>query len=319
MATKLNLRLYEKVGAIYVETDLPALVDPENSMLGSEVSIMVPRANQVVLSSSFGTASISDLTGGARLAARNATMEVNNIQGDIKVTSSMSTVQLAGVSGRMEISNAYGTVDVTGCRSEMEIENEYGVLNIVDCQGKASVRTSGTTKVSGFGGDIGISGTAGAVEIRDVTGDVRAATSYQTLLARDIKGSTQIQNTYGTIKAVDIEGPLDAVSFQGDIIAISPLGPVNFSGRKGKVEISLDDQLLGESSITMHQGSILLRPDVESDLRIIVTSDGGRLVSSYPTTETGSGATKIQTITIGRGTHRLTLAGDGTKIVVEKP
>jgi len=72
LINSIDLRIYEKKKAVFVEMVVPELTDPSVMIQHSLVKISAPRSNPLVVKTAAGQASISDFDNGARLNATNS-------------------------------------------------------------------------------------------------------------------------------------------------------------------------------------------------------------------------------------------------------
>ncbi|HOP06175.1 MAG TPA: hypothetical protein PLF13_02685 [candidate division Zixibacteria bacterium] len=318
ISSNIDLRLFEKGKAVYVESVMPTIGDASDIELAGTVTIMIPKTNPVVLNNSFGMVSVADLHRGVKLSSRNSTVNLQDLSGDIDITSTMGSVFLTGISGNLDISNGYGTMLITDCQADMKISNEYAAMNIKGCGGKALVETSGHTTVTGFVGDVNITGNACPINISDIKGVVEARTSFQPLDIKDVSGTITADNVYSSINLVDIEGRLTASVSHGDLLVDEAPGPMDLRGDHGEISFRIPRNYAGNSNIAMDRGSVHLLVYRSADLYVVANTAGGELKTDLEVEKSDNDPDDGYKVKIGRGTHKLNITGENVDVAIDR-
>lgn len=316
IASNLDLRMFEKGPAVYIESVMPTIGDASDLQLAGTVTIMTPYTNPVVLKNSFGTVSVADLRNSVRLSSRNSTVRLQDLSGSIEVSSSMGSVYLTDISGRLDVSNAYGTLTMTDCKADMKISNSYATMSMNGCGGKVYLQTSGTTNIADFTGGIEVTGTACPVTISDVKGNVDARTAFQPLDVRDVVGDVSLANSHSSIRVVDIDGLLAACTSHGDISVDGANGPVTLEGDHGTISLNIPRGFSGNSTIKMNRGRVQLLPNPAANLYIFASTGGGQLITKLDAEKSGKGTEVSYKVKLGNGSNKLNITGERVEVVI---
>ncbi|MFH1687548.1 MAG: hypothetical protein ABIE70_08510 [bacterium] len=316
LVERMNVRLYERRDAVYVEASAPELVDPMIRVNRSLVRIKTPRHNRVVIKSGFGDIGISHLSGGLQLSSSNAALTIDHIEGGAEIASSMGRVDLSHVNGPMTVSNAYQPLTLTDCLGTMQVENVRAEVSLENCGGQANVRNTGHILISGFVGDVDVQNSNGPVELLDIEGNVTASNSMQPIVVRGVSGSANIENLRAKVEAFDVQGRLSASNLVAPIIVSASGGPVLLSNRKGDIELTLTQLLHGASRVSSQGGTVRLRLAAEIDLLLTIEAVGGNITSVLPIKIKQEGETQSARLALGASNNTLAISATNSNVDV---
>jgi DUF4097 and DUF4098 domain-containing protein YvlB len=314
---EIDLKIYEKKQAVFVEIVTPELTDPSVMIQHNRVRINAPRANPLIVKTAAGQTRVSDFANGARLNATNCDLAVSEMTGRIDVVSSMGRVVLSDITGPMALSNSYRPIELTRCKGDMEIKNVASMISLVDCNGTANVSNSGPTRIIGFTGSIDVQNSNGLLELEQIDGNVTAFNKMQPMLIRDVSGSATVQNARGLLRLQGIKGQLSATNTFAPIDVQSAGGPVYLVNHQGDIDISLGNILLGPSTILNEDGSVNITLGSRPDMLLTVEAVGGEIISTIPLDVEHVGNTRSARMSLGAAANTLAITGTNAEIVIK--
>ncbi|MDH3891286.1 MAG: hypothetical protein OEV49_09405 [candidate division Zixibacteria bacterium] len=319
LAERVDVRIHNRSNAVYVELVLPQLTDPRTSILSTTIEIKAPRDNSLSCSNSHGRLVVRDFDNDVKINADHCDIKLSTVDGKVEVVNSMGYLTVSDVSGRLELRNTYGALTVTGCNGDMTIENDLASIDIKDCSGEAQVRNSGRVDVYEFIGDLRIDNDNGAVMVQNLEGSLEVTNSLQPVVVENIRGRAGLQNERGTIQVDQIDGPLSANNNYGSISAVSLSGPLRLVNTNGLIDLVVDEDIIGRSSIIADNGTIKLRLDESSDVLLTVEMIGGAIKSAFSTPVQQTDSSSTTRLELGRMAASLDVSGYGTDIVISTP
>ena len=319
LAERVDVRIHNRPNAVYVELILPRLTDPKTSILSVSIEIKAPRDNPLSCRNSHGRLVVRDFVNDVKLNADHCEIKLSTVDGRVEVVNSMGYLTIADVSGRLELRNAYGPLMVTGCRGDMTIENSFSSIDIKDCSGEAQIRNSGSVDVVDFTGDLRIDNDNGAVMVHNLDGSLQVTNSLQPIVVGNIRGPAGLQNERGTIQVEQVDGPLSASNTYGTITAVSLSGPLQLVNTYGVIDLTVDQTILGRSSIMADNGTIRLDLDKSADILLTVEMIGGAIKSAFPTPVQETDSSSFTRLELGRMAASMDISGYGTDVVISTP
>ncbi|MCK4371687.1 MAG: DUF4097 family beta strand repeat protein, partial [candidate division Zixibacteria bacterium] len=316
LAERIDLRIHNKSNAVYVETVLPQLTDPQTRVVSANIEIKVPTDNPLNCRNSHGRVYVAGFTNGVKLNANHCDVRVRGIVGGVEVVNSMGRLIISDVSGRMELRNAYELLEVSRCKGPMTIENTFARIELSNCSGNVRVRNSGAVDVSDHTGNLEIDNNNGLVMVRSLEGNLQVASSLHPVVIENIRGSAGLENVRGAIRIDGVEGPLAASSVHGSITASALSGPLHLVSSNGMIDLALDRPIVGQSSIMSDYGNIKLKLKESSDLLLTVEALGGDIQSAFPFPIRKTDSSHTSRIELGRMVGSLDVSARGADVVI---
>ena len=316
LAERIDLRIHNKSNAVYVETVLPQLTDPQTRVVSATVEIKAPTDNPLNCRNSHGRVYVAGFDNGVKLNANHCDVDMRGIVGGVEVVNSMGRLIISDVSGRMELRNAYELLEVSRCKGPMTIENAFARIELSNCSGNVRVRNSGAIDVSDHTGDLEIDNNNGLVMVRNLEGNLQVASSLHPVVIENIRGSAGLENVRGAIRIDGVEGPLAASSVYGSITASALSGPLHLVSSNGMIELALDRPIAGQSSIMTDYGDIKLKLRESSDLLLTVEALGGDIQSALPFPIRKTDSSHTSRIELGRMVGSLDVSARGADVVI---
>ena len=316
LAAKLDLQIYERANGIYVEAVSPALSDPAVRISQNHLTIRVPRANALVVQSSYGAADISQLTGGVRLSGANCAIALHSLSGGVEVASERGPVTASGIEGSLYVRNSSQSVQLTDCDGPIQAENKFALISLRNCRGSARLDNSGPIQVASFDGRVEITNDNGALQLEQIRGDLYVKNALQPVFISDVSGSAKVESDRGEIRAQGVNGQLYAVNNHALITARSLGGPVTLYNRDGQIDLSLEQSLLGPSRVSAQNGVVNLRLRSEVNLLLTVEAVGGSISSSLPVAVEQRGDTRLARLSLGDAANALAITGTNADVVI---
>jgi len=314
---QLDLRIYERKQAVFVEIVAPELTDPQVTIGYSRVRINAPGINPLVVKSAAGRASIAGFENSAKISTTNCDLTIKRIRGTVDVVSNMGRVNLIDVTGPMGLSNSYQPLELTRCDGNIDIENTYSLVSLIDCRGKAEISNSGPTRVSDFTGMIDVENSNGLLELEQIDGDVTAFNKLQPLLISEVTGSATLRNTRGMVQVESISGELSVTNFFAPIMVRSAEGPIYLVNDKGSIDLALASALLGPSTILCQNGTVNLKLGSRPNLLLTIESVGGTIKSARPIDVVEDGVTRSARLELGEASQTLAITGANSTIMIK--
>lgn len=319
LASGVDLALYNKNDAIYVESIVPALTDLKTCVVKSSLQIKVPTGNPLICNSSFGQVSVSGFTNEVKLSAAHSEVKLTNLHGKVKVVGDNGRMTITDVTGELDVRNSYQPLDLSNCHGTMRVENAFSSISVTDCGGEAVVRNNGSVvKILDFIGTLDIENSNGPLIVRTVEGDLIAQSSMQPVTIRDVSGSVVVVNTQGDIDVQDIDGSLSATNFMGLIRASSLGGPLDLVNSKGRIDLILNRAIRGASKVMADFGTVNLRLTQSTDLLLTVETVGGNIESNIPVGIDKSGVTSYAKLELGDAGSSMTISGNSTGVIIHR-
>ena len=316
LVERMDVRLYERQDAVYVEASAPDLSDPMIRVNRRQIRIWTPTGNRIVVKSGFGEIDISKIKGGLRLSSNNAPVTIDHVEGQVEIASKMGRVDLSHVTGPVTVSNTHKPLTLTDCLGEIQLENIHSSIELENCAGSASIRNTGPTLLNGFDGDVDIQNANGLVELYNIDGSVKAKNSLQPILVRGVSGSAAIENVRSKVVISNVRGRLIASNLFAPIRVSGSGGPVLLSNRNGDIELALTENLIGASQVTAHGGTVNLRFAAEVDLLLTIVSVGGSISSTLPIKVKAEGETRSAKVALGAANNSLAISGTNSDVVI---
>lgn len=138
---------------------------------GLSVTVDVPTAFDVSLSTSGGSVEVGDLEGEVTARTSGGSVRVGDVRGPVAVRTSGGSIRVDGAVGDVLASTSGGSIVVGDVDGDVEVKTSGGSIDIERARGQVAARTSG--------GSIGLRDIAGAVEAHTSGGSVRAYISRQ--------------------------------------------------------------------------------------------------------------------------------------------
>ncbi len=316
LAERVDLRIHSKSDAIYVETVLPQLTDPQTRVVSATIQIKAPTDSPLNCRNSHGKVYVAGFDNGVKLNANHCDVNVRGIVGSVEVVNSMGRLIISDVSGGMELRNAYELLKVSRCKGPMTIENAFARIELSDCSGNVRVRNSGAIDVSDHTGDLEIDNNNGVVMVRNLDGDLQVVSSLHPVVIENIRGSAGLENVRGAIRIDGVEGPLAASNIYGSITASALSGPLHLVSSNGMIDLDLDRSIVGRSSIISDYGNIKLKLKESSDLLLTVEALGGDIQSAFPFPVQKTDSSHTSRIELGRMVGSLDVSARGADVVI---
>ncbi len=314
---QLDLRIYERKQAVFVEIVAPELTDPRVSIGHTRVRINAPRLNPLVVKSSAGRARIGGFENGAKISTNSCDLTIEHTSGTVDVVSNMGSVNLSDVTGPIGLRSSNQPLKLIRCNGDMDIKNTYALISLIDCGGTAKISNSGPTKVIGFAGMVDINNSNGQLELERIDGDVIAVNKLQPLLISEVSGSATLENTRGTIRAEDMSGLLSISNSFASIVVRNAKGPLHLVNEKGSIDLAVASAQLGPSTIICEKGTVNLKLGSRPNILLTVESMGGAINSSRPMEITTDGNTSSARMELGQANQALAVTGTYTTITIK--
>ncbi len=318
LAGGVDLTLYNKNDAIYVESIVPALTDPQTRVVKSSLRIKAPAGNLLICNSSFGQVSVSGFANEVKLSATRSEVKLTDIHGKVQAVGDNGRMTLRDVTGELDVRNSYQPLDLSTCNGAMHVENAFSSISMADCGGEAVVRNNGSVvKILDFIGRLHIENSNGPLIVRTIEGDLIAQSSMQPVTIRDVSGSVVVENVRGDIDARDIGGSLSATNSMGLIKARSLGGPLDLVNSRGHIDLILDRGIRGDSKVMADFGTVNLRLSKSMDLLLTVETVGGNIESNIPVSIDKSGVTSYAKLELGEAGSSLAVSGNSTDVIIQ--
>jgi len=318
LADRVSVRMHNKVNAVYVETILPQLSDPQSRVERAEITIKAPADNLLSCRNSHGKLYVTGFDNDVKLNGNHCDVNVRDVKGAVEIVNSMGRLQVSDVTGRLELRNAYEQLEVSRCNGPMIVENSFAPIELTECSGDVKIRNSGTIDVTDHTGEVDIQNNNGIVTVRNLDGSIRAANSLHPVVIENVSGSAGLENLRGAIEVSQIYGPVSASNVHGSITASDLSGPLQLVSSNGVVDVDIERAMTGRSSITADFGTVRLKMAERSDLLLTVQTFGGAIQSGFspPVDQTDSSSTTR--IELGRLLGSLDVSGRSSDIVISQ-
>ena len=319
LADEIDLALYNRNDAIYVESIVPSLTDPNMRVVKSSLSVKAPAGNLLICNSSFGQISVSGFTNEVRLSATHSDVKLTDIYGKVKAVGDNGRMKIVNVTGDLEVRNSSQPVDLLNCNGTMRVENAFSSISVTECGGEAVVRNNGSSvKILDFVGTLDIENNDGPLIVRSVEGDLIAQNFMQQVTIRNVSGFVVVENIRGDIDVQDIGGSFSATNFMGLIRAASLGGPLDLVNNKGRIDLFLDRRIRGASKVMADFGTVNLRLARGTNLLLTVETFGGSIESSVPIDIHRSGGTSYAKLELGEAASSLAVSGTNTGVIIHR-
>lgn len=116
------------------------------SNLSAEFTIYIPDRLNIEVNNSYGSITINDVTGDARLTGKFCPMSVTNFKGNLSITTNYSDLELNKIDGELEIISNKSNSTIFQSQGSCSISSEYGetmlfldnILNGINITGNKS-------------------------------------------------------------------------------------------------------------------------------------------------------------------------------------
>jgi len=318
LAERIGIRMHNKTSAVYVETVLPQLTDPQTRVVRADVRIKAPVDNPLNCRNSHGNLYVAGFDNDVKLSANHCDIDLRGVTGSVEVVNSMGRLQVSDVSGRLELRNAYEQLKVARCTGDMTIENAFAPIELTDCSGDVKIRNSGAVNVIDHTGAVDIQNNNGIVKVQNLDGNLLATNSLHPVLIENVRGSAGLKNVRGAIQITEIYGPLSASNIYGNITANTLSGPLQLVNNNGVIDLDIASAMAGRSSITADFGAVRLKMAEESDLLLTVEMFGGDIQSAFPMPVNKTDSSSSTRIELGRMLGSLDVSGRGSDVVISQ-
>lgn len=172
---------------------------------------------------------------------------------------------------------------------------------------KVTVRTdAGTISVEGYDGSLDLATDAGSISVSDGSGDLVAQADSGSIQVVRFAGPVTATTEAGAIGTVAVEGALTLRSGTG-VITVADHGgaEVTAENRTGTITAELTAPPRGPITMRTSAGAIQLTLPEASDVTVRASTRAGRIFGI--TAAGGEGPARTAGLTLGAGTHRVTL------------
>lgn len=312
---KIELILYLKNGRIYVETEIPRLVDIHTRIISNKVVVKVPSENRVVCKNSFGSVDIMNLNGALKLMAEYSRVTLSQIEGDVVAINSNGPVDASHISGLLKLKNSSGRITVSNSSGTMELENLFAPIELSDSDGDVVIRCAGPVMVKNHRGDVTIINKEGKTEVNRIDGNLFVNNSFGPLLVDQVSGDASIENNGSRINVGGVSGRLTVTNRFAPISISSLIGPIDIDNNNGNINVYLSGDFDGISTIRSTSGTVNLYVMREPNLVVRASTTRGEIRSFFPLHVSQTGQESRATHTFGDGRNQLTVSGTGSTII----
>jgi DUF4097 and DUF4098 domain-containing protein YvlB len=315
-----SLRVKRTAGGYEILATYPSIADAETRVLRSILAVSLPSSNPVTCSNSFGEVRISELAGGLTLTSSYSKIAILDIEGEVTVEGSMGAISIENVTGPVTATNAYAPIQISECRGQIVITGSYAPIDLTDNYGPTKITNTGPVVVQNHEGTLTVDNSYGSVDVEGVEGDITVTNAYQAISVADITGLAQLRNSYSAIDVSGVTRKLVASNLHGNITAEYVAGPLDITCSQGNIDLLIDNEFSGNSSLEATGGKLDLTLDGEPDLTVTAQTSGSVIKSDLDSKFSTDGGGKVVEWVFGTGKHILKiLATDVNLSVSQKP
>ncbi|MCC2309411.1 DUF4097 family beta strand repeat-containing protein [Cellulomonas chengniuliangii] len=190
------------------------------------LTVTVPVGTAVVVRSTFGDITVSDIAGPIEARTEDGRVTVVDADGDVVASSDSGDVQVDGVRGNLTASTSHGAVEVARVSGDVVARSNSGDVTVDGGRQVAASTSDGAVAVTAARGAVTATSGSGDVDVEDVTGDVEARSSDGGVTVRSVSGHVRANSGSGRVLVGAARGDVEATSSDGAVTVHGPAEPV---------------------------------------------------------------------------------------------
>ena len=245
ISDQLKVEIVQQSPGHYVLQSNRRSFSDEGGRITLDMTLNVPTATSVELTSVQGDTTI------------------NGLKGDQTLTSNHGDIHLASVEGLVRIHKTGGLTEVRDVKGNVEVDGHGSDLEV-----------SGVTGTVAVNGDF-----TGTLEFRNVTQTLRYTSSRTDLTAQRLAGRLSMET--GSLEASDVEGPFELTTKQKDITLENFKHSVKINDTNGDIQLRTSTAPTHSIDVNLGKGEIGLDIPTSSSFQIDASSHHGDVESSF--------------------------------------
>jgi len=200
-----------------------------DSDLGLDMDIVVPKKSPLTIRSEKGDIQISDIVGPVMINGMNGDADLHNISGDVNIDMRHGDVKIGDTKGDIKLSGKGGEVDVNDATGSLTVDGEfYGPIRADKiARGVRYISQRSDLTLTQLGGHLELG--SGNLEIADAPGNLQLRTNRYDLDIENVGGKAKIDNRDGRVELRYSSPPKDDIEITDTNATISLSLPASSS------------------------------------------------------------------------------------------
>lgn len=199
----------------------PSGSNSNDSRLGFDIDVLVPRKSAVTIRNEKGDIVVSDMAGAVAVNNQNGDVDVRNTAGDVNIDMRHGDVKVSDTKGDIKLSGKGGEVDVASATGNLTVDGEfYGPIRADKiAKGVRYLSQRSDLTLTQLGGHLELG--SGNLEVADAPGNLQLRTNRYDVNVENVGGKTKIDNRDGQIELRFSAPPKDDIELNNSNAMIS--------------------------------------------------------------------------------------------------
>jgi hypothetical protein len=231
----------------------PDIKESFNGTADVDLEVHLPKAVNLIATTSHGDVSVSDITGTLHASAISGSVEISGVSGNVNVDLQGGTARVTDIKGNVQITGHGNEVETTDVTGDATIDGEfYGPIRIQNVK-QSVTYNSARTKMNLLHLTGQLEMDSGSLDLTDVAGDAEISTHNRDIQIEKVAGRLKVINSHGDLQVTYEQPPRDEINLANDSGGVNLTLPGNSgfeiaaASRSGEIDNDFDDPALQES------------------------------------------------------------------------